>query len=265
MPKPPPAHAADHATLPPSRRGGVLVERKVWFPAPGVVALRQRLHGDGLRVIVTHRASLLAQVEVQSGSLGFPLAGGLVPAPRRFVLSVPPRSILPIRFDDAVLHSDGLGAARALGRSGKPALLEWRTGDESPDPATLSEAAMAAQPLLCELDADAAVPVAVATARARLHQRLGDLAPVAAVARELAMASETLSRGFVRAYGLSPKQYCTRARLFDAAIELFTGASIVHAALDAGWNDLSRFYAQFQKLLGATPGLYAACRRAVRS
>jgi AraC-like DNA-binding protein len=52
-----------------------------------------------------------------------------------------------------------------------------------------------------------------------------------------------------------------RARLFDAALRLLHGASVVHSALHSGFGDLTRFYRQFRRLLGATPAAY---RRASR-
>jgi AraC-like DNA-binding protein len=75
------------------------------------------------------------------------------------------------------------------------------------------------------------------------------------------MAPETLARRFADAYRITPKQYCHRARLFDAAILLFDGASVLDAALRAGFNDLTRFYTQFRRLLGGTPGAYARIRQ----
>src|SRR5262245_21701125 len=100
--------------IPDSRRGGIVLERSVRFARDGAVMLRQRFAGDDLRVIVTHRGSLRSLVEVRAGSVSFALAGGEVAAPRRFVLAVPPRSVLPIRFRAADVVSDGAGAARAL-------------------------------------------------------------------------------------------------------------------------------------------------------
>ncbi len=233
--------------LPPSLRGNVLIERAVWVAAPGVVGLRQRFSGDGTRVIVTHAASLLAVVDVTEGRISFPSARGAFDAPRRFVLSVPPRSVLAIRYHRAVAHSDGLGRIGAF-VEGTPSLAAW-------SPCTL--AAMLGAERLEVLDADAAVPPAMARSRAALHANLSALAPVRAAARAAQLPPDSLTRGFSAAYGVTPKQYCTRARLFDAAIGLFTGSPVLTAALGAGFNDLSRFYAQFKRLLHSTPGHYA--------
>jgi AraC-like DNA-binding protein len=217
-----------------SRRGSVLVERTVRRGPDGAVRLVQRFRGDGVRVLVTHEASLTAEVEVLEGTVTFPLAGREVEAPRRFTLEVPPRSVLQIRFRRAHLESDGTG------RFGAPRRRPSIDGGAG----------------RLELDADLDVPARIALARGALHEHLGDLAPVRAASAAAAMDADVLARGFVRAYGLLPKAYCHRARLFDAAIRLYEGLSIADAALASGFNDLSRFYRQFRRILGSTPGAY---------
>jgi AraC-like DNA-binding protein len=114
--------------------------------------------------------------------------------------------------------------------------------------------------VLQQLDADLGVARSLVTARARLHQVIGDHAPVRTAAACAQLAPETFTRLFTAAYGIAPKQYCQRARLFDAAILLFSGTGVLDAALRAGFNDLTRFYVQFRRLLGATPGDYVRIR-----
>lgn len=236
--------------LPTTRRGGISVERAIRF-APGVALMRQRFAGDDLRVIVTHEGSLRAIVEVHAGELHLGVAHALT-TPQRFVLSVPPRSVLAMRFRAAVVSSDGAGAPRALDRHGVPT-LEIGTADADTDPRVL-------RPVLATIDPDARVPAAIALARRALHDHLADTAPVRRVATLAGMAPESLTRAFTQAYGIAPKAYCHRARLFDAALRLLDGASILETALRVGFNDLSRFYAQFRGILGATPGRYARIR-----
>jgi len=96
------------------------------------VTLRQRFVGDDTRSIITHGAALRSLVEVVRGELTIPLATGEITAPRRFVLSVPPRSILRLRFERAEVVTEGIGATRALDGHATPALeavpaAGWRT------------------------------------------------------------------------------------------------------------------------------------------
>lgn len=241
-------------SLPDSWRGGVRLERAVSWPARNVVALTQTFSGSGSRTIVTHTASLIAQVEVLSGEVAFPLASGTVRAPRRFILVVPPRSVLPIRFDEATLTSVGLGTMAPLEPRQRPALLEWST--DTP----LEWPVLSTAPLLATLDADAGVAAAIVAARRLLHEDLAVVAPIRLAARRQGMRADSLSREFARAYGCPPKQYCTKARMFDAVIGLLTGARILDAALRAGFGDLKRFYTHFRQMLETTPGTYASIK-----
>lgn len=232
--------------VPATRRGGIVLERSIRFER-GVAMLRQRFVGEDTRVIVTHEGSLRATVEILAGEIAFGVAGSVI-APPRFVLSVPPRSVLVVHFRGAEAISDGAGAPRALDGHRIPALEPF------------TQDLLAASAPIVTIDPDAAIPTRIALARRTLHMHLRDPAPVRRAAAIAGMAPETLTRGFARAYGIAPKQYCHRARLFDAALRLLAGASVVDAALTAGFNDLSRFYAQFRGLLGATPGRYARIR-----
>nr|UXE44840.1 HTH-type transcriptional activator RhaS [uncultured bacterium] len=221
-----------------SERGGLTIERHIRRVGPGMVGLRQRFAGDGERCIVTHEASLVSRVEVRAGSITF----GDHVAPERFVLSVPPRSVVRMRFHAAAADSDGMG----------------KIGTLSPGPPQLREADdLLRSDTLAVLDLDALAPAPLVRARRALHEHLSELAPVRAAAEDAQLDAEALTRAFRRAYGLTPKHYCNRARLFDAAIALLSGASVATAAFSSGFNDLSRFYAQFRRLLRATPGDYA--------
>jgi AraC-like DNA-binding protein len=244
--------------LPSTLRGGVHLGREVLVARDGLVALRRSFAGNGTRTIVTHGASLLARVEVGSGAVSFPLASGVVRAPRTFLLALPPRSVLPIAFDRAHVTSEGVAGFAPYLASG-PAMLEASGGPMPLDLAGVREAARGS--VIAELDADRGVPRPVALARQMLHELLTSPAPIRIASRGTRIAPETLSRLFRRAYALGPKEYCHRARLFEAALYLLSGRRIVEAAFAAGWGDLSRFYAQFRRLVGATPGAYAIKKR----
>lgn len=230
-------------------RGGVSIERHLLAAGRGRVSLAQTFRGSGVRAVVTHGASLATEIRVLEGALSFPLAGGELAAPARFLLCVPPRSALRIRFSGAWVESVG-NAALGEG-SGGPAFLVPGAG--------LDDAGDEAGPRI-ELDADRGVARPVRAARAALHELLVHPAPVRAAARRIGVASETLTRGFSRAYGVSPKQYCQRARVFEAVLRLLAGEPVIAAGFAAGFADLGRFYAAFRRIVGATPGGYARIR-----
>ncbi|AKU93810.1 Transcriptional regulator, AraC family [Labilithrix luteola] len=244
--------------LPDSMRGGVKLRRELLASSEGFVALSHRFEGEGRRVIVTHDASLLALVEVQRGRAVFPLPSGPLDAPSRFVLSLPPRTVLPLHFFGAVLTSRGMARFGTFATE-RPALLD-ATGIR--DLTDVRDARVAARaPCLSCLDADRRVPRHVVAARLRLHDLLARPAPIREAARVAGIAPETLTRAFQEAYGITPKQYVHKARLFVAVLRLLSGKAIVETALDAGFNDVTRFYAQFRRLLGATPGVYASIKK----
>jgi methylphosphotriester-DNA--protein-cysteine methyltransferase len=241
------------------RRGRITLERSLHV-VDGVLVLRQRFAGDDTRWVVTHDAALRALVEVRSGRLVVPLASGDVVAPPRFVLAVPPRSILPLRFEDAEVDSLGTCAFDRLDAHASPA-IEAARDEPALSPPRAYRAVLRPGPVLAQLDADAGVAGLLVRARAVLHAAIASPAPVRIAAAAVGIAPATLTRRFTEAYQMAPKLYCHRARLFDAATLLLQGASVIDAALRAGFNDLTRFYVQFRRRLGETPAAYARIRK----
>jgi AraC-like DNA-binding protein len=246
------------AQLPTSLRGGLVLERRRLPARDGLVGLEQTFTGTAARVAVTHGAFIVSCVEVVEGTLAFPLAGGVVVAPRRFVLALPPRSVLPMAFTGARVESQGV-AGFSGAEVACPALLPWTSGAAPVDLGALAVTLRA--PPLERLEADAGAPPLIARARRLLHASLAHPAPVRSAARQVGLAPETLTRSFARAYGIAPKAYCHRARLSDAVLRLLSGAAIVTTAFSVGFGDLSRLYAQFRRVVGATPGAYARIRK----
>lgn len=243
----------DHWPLATTRRGALVVERTLLSGPRGVTALHQRFTGSDERVIVTHAAGIVALVNVLDGRLSFEVGGRESVAPERFVLAIPSRSCVRLRFSNAVVTSDGIGTF--FGRE-KTAidLPQVRT---APTSTPLEIAALLSGKVLFAMPTDEGVEPRIATVRCLLHEQLGALAPVARVSAQLGLSADVVTRSFRRAYGVTPKSYCTRARLFDAALRLLAGEDIVRTAFDSGFADLSRFYAQFRRVLGTTPGRYA--------
>lgn len=240
-----------------TRRGQLAIGRQLLPARDGLIGLRQDFDGSDLRVVVTHQATVIALVQVEAGAVTFPLATGEIPAPPRFLLALPPRSVVPMRFHSARVRSDGVADFSPLW-SGQAAF--WPTAQEQ---MPLSRAAVqallnpAAVARPTRIDPDAAVAAAVVRARVLLHEQLALPAPVRFAALRVGMAADTLTRLFSAAYGLPPKQYCHRARLFEAVLRLLSGQSILETAFNVGFNDVSRFYRQFKRVVRTTPGEYA--------
>ncbi len=78
---------------------------------------------------------------------------------------------------------------------------------------------------------------------------------IARIAARLRVSHEHLSRQFKLDFGLSPSSYLHKLRLADTPLRLARGEQIVNVSLDAGYNDLSRFYKQFRKNTKTSPGV----------
>jgi AraC-like DNA-binding protein len=84
----------------------------------------------------------------------------------------------------------------------------------------------------------------------REDRRLGDF-----------KSSDGLSRGtltyhFKNDFGLTPKEYLTRARVISSTYDLVSGKSIADSAFKSGFSDLSRYYKNFKKFYHVAPGDY---------
>jgi AraC-like DNA-binding protein len=78
---------------------------------------------------------------------------------------------------------------------------------------------------------------------------------IARIAARLGVSNAHLSRQFRRDYGMSPREYLHQLRTADAPLELARGGAITDISFDSGYGDLSRFYKQFRKTTGTSPGI----------
>jgi AraC-like DNA-binding protein len=94
-------------------------------------------------------------------------------------------------------------------------------------------------------------------AKRLIDDNFTDFTSIADIARVIEVSHSHLSRRFRRDYGMSPSSYLNLLRVAEATFLMSIGEPIINASLDAGYNDLSRFYKQFRKTTKASPG---ACR-----
>lgn len=225
----------------------------------GVVGLRHAFTSEGrqTRVLVTGEAWILSAGIVERGRvrLGDREA-------EAFTMLFPPRSLVRLELEDARFACMGVAGFGPPPRGRDATTLPMLLEPPRAQPETVSELmTLATRNAVCVLDPDRGVADPVRAARALLHDRRASLRPVSAVAAAVGLPPYALCRTFGAAYGLTPKQYVHRARLFDATLRLLLGVTVVEAALDSGFSDLTRFYRQFRRVVGATPALY---RRAVQ-
>lgn len=77
---------------------------------------------------------------------------------------------------------------------------------------------------------------------------------IADIADELGVSHAHLSRQFKRDYGLTPVGYRNRLRVSEAMGRLSQGEKILDVGYDVGFNDTTRFYEDFRKVTGTSPG-----------
>ena len=244
--------------IPSTCRGQLLLERRIIPARDGLLALVQIFKGSDTRILVTHKAFVLARVEVLEGSLSFPLYSGSIEAPNCFLLALPPRCVLPMVFDRAHVSSEGVAGFSTPIMKG-PMMLASNRDDTLLNMEAVRRAL--SKSVLTQLDPDVLVDPIIVQARSLLHELIAHPAPLRTAAKRVGIRPETLCRGFCSAYKLTPKQYCHRARLFEAVLRLISGTTILEAAFVAGFCDVKRFYVQFKRLLGTTPRPYVQVKK----
>lgn len=93
--------------------------------------------------------------------------------------------------------------------------------------------------------------------RQRLDLNYRDPVGLPALAEEMGMHPNSLSRSFKKHTGFSPMEYLVRRRLHVAMLDLRnSNDKISYVAMDAGFGDVSLFNRLFKRHLGMTPGQY---------
>ena len=78
------------------------------------------------------------------------------------------------------------------------------------------------------------------------------------VAGMLGVSHAHLTRQFKADFGLTPLDYQHRLRVSEAVTRLSRGEGILDTGYDVGFADTSRFYKNFRKITGTSPG---KCKR----
>lgn len=93
---------------------------------------------------------------------------------------------------------------------------------------------------------------------ALLDERFSESFTIAEIAAELGVHPSHLARAFGQTYGLAPHQYVLSRRIDLARRMLVDGASAASAAAHAGFFDQAHLTRHFRRVLGTTPGAFAA-------
>ena len=83
---------------------------------------------------------------------------------------------------------------------------------------------------------------------------------IADIAHELGVSHAHLTRQFKRDFGLTPIDYLHHVRVSEAMGKLSLGEAAIDIGYDVGFNDTTRFYKDFKKVTGTSPGKCRASR-----
>jgi AraC-like DNA-binding protein len=128
--------------------------------------------------------------------------------------------------------------------------LEDRLSAEPQPQRRFNELARALQARLLALPA---APAEVAWAVNTLRAARGDL-PIQHLTEQLGWSRRRLRDAFLRYVGVGPKHYARLLRFERAVEELRRGATLLDAALDAGFSDQAHMNRDFRAFAGQPPG-----------
>jgi AraC-like DNA-binding protein len=94
--------------------------------------------------------------------------------------------------------------------------------------------------------------------RELLDERVSESFTLAEAGRVLGAHPSHLVRVFSDSYGIAPHRYVIGRRIDHARHLLLQGHSPAHAAVAAGFHDQSHLTRHFRRVLGTTPGAFAA-------
>lgn len=162
--------------------------------------------------------------------------------------------------DTAALSVSGALLVQNAGLS--EALLHVQATSEQ---AVLEQARIWCDPGMAETITGASVPEFRAVPpdvrrclRALAHIVPGEESPVPQWTEHVALPQRGLARRFCRHVGMPPYAWQMVQRIRLGAAHLAQGAPLTDAALSAGFYDLSHFTRHFNRIMGMTPGQYAA-------
>lgn len=146
-------------------------------------------------------------------------------------------------------------------RPGKPP-ADWLTGsmvfdlEHAPLPKTYKELIT----VVCEprpytsIETARDVSALSEKAKARIVQTYLEGGTIAGIAAGLGVSQAHLTRQFKRDFGLTPLKYRNHLRVNEAVRRLSRGEKILDVGYAVGFNDTGRFYQDFRKVTGTSPG-----------
>jgi AraC-like DNA-binding protein len=234
----------------------VITRRETSFLPDGTYLFRDQLKIKGVvtTTVVTCTGWLLEMYELGAGDLYFVSGKAEIrPKEKQFGVLYPPYAFVRPCLDNTQGTLIGLAGTIPLpaGAGTVPFIFETTRPLKLGTVREILETARNRQ----FIDANPKASSLSIKARKLIVEEHSDEASISAMAARLGVSNEHLSRRFRRDYGLSPREYLHQLRMADAPLELAKGEAIADISYDSGYGDLSRFYKQFRKTTGTSPGI----------
>ena len=234
----------------------VIARRETTFLPDGTYLFRDQLKIEGVvtTALVTCKGWLLEMYQLKAGELHF-LSGRkeIRPKRNRFGVFFPPYTLARPRFINAEGNLLGLaGTAPLPAEIGTvPFVFETSGPLEARSVAGILASGRHRQ----AIEANPRASALSMKARRLIVEGYASEPSIGRIAARLGVSNEHLSRQFRRDYEMSPREYLHQLRLADAPLELARGEAITDISHESGYGELSRFYKQFRKSTGTSPGL----------
>lgn len=212
--------------------------------------------GRGRSFFVFGAAWLMEILELSEGEFFFESDGREVrPFGRRFGIYYPPFTIVKSCVNDIK------GTVWGVGASGKPPAglpggpVIFKTSFEGPFTGSGQAADVCREASgVRSVEFNSKASLLSVKAKKLIDENYRIYPSIGRIAARIEVSHEHLSRQFKRDYGMSPSAYLHRLRVADATDRLSRDEGIIDISMDVGYNDLSRFYKQFRKSMGTSPG-----------
>lgn len=234
----------------------IIAHRETSFLPDGTYLFRDQFDIKGVVTtgVVTCKGWLLEMYQLRAGELCF-LSGKeeIRPNGNGFGVFYPPYTLVRPRFVNAKGNLLGLAGTAPL-----PAgigMVPFIFGASLPLELRSVTEILAAGRNRQAIDANPRASALSIKARKLIVEGYASEPSIGRIAARLGVSNEHLSRQFRRDYGMSPRDYLHQLRLADAPLELARGEAIADISHESGYGELSRFYKQFRKTTGTSPGL----------
>lgn len=233
----------------------IIARRETGFLPDGTYLFRDQLKMRGVvtATVVTCKGWLLEMYQLRTGDLCF-LSGKeeISPSGKGFGVFYPPYTLVRPRFENAKGSLLGLAGTAPLpaGFGTVPFVFEASFRWEARSVIEILKEGRNRQ----SIDPNPRASSLSIKARKLIVEGYASDPSIGRIAARLGVSNEHLSRQFRRDYGMSPRAYLHQLRVADAPLELARGGSITDISHDSGYGDLSRFYKQFRKTTGTSPG-----------